>query len=172
MTKPKYRLVEYLESLRDRKDASALAKLRRGLGKSKGTPEMYPYVVRFIEEAPWAEEQAFLIASLFALYPDSAPEGRSMGDVFAGIQRSQSSDSIEKRFVRLLETEMDDIGHHLRQAVSLAKSKQVTVDYHQLMHDLKYWGHDDRFIQLRWAKDFWASRRDETTDNPQEGDDK
>lgn len=170
MIRKTHRLVEYLESLRDKKDTAALAKLRRGLGKPKGIPEMYPFVVRFIENDWKDEERAFLVASLFALHPDPAPEGRSMGDVFAGIQRVQKTDSIEKRFVRLLEADIDDIGQHLRQAISLAKSKQIAVDYHSLMHDLKYWGHDKRFVQLRWAKDFWGKKTDEDSNSIQKGD--
>lgn len=171
MSRKTHRLVENLEALRDSKDTAALAKLRRGLGKPNGTPEMYPYVVRFIENDRKAEERAFLVASLFALHPTPAPEGRTMGHVFAGIRRIQNTDSIEKRFVRLLEADIEDVGHHLRQAVSLAKSKQIAVNYHNLMHDLKYWDHDERFVQLRWAKDFWGSN-DENSDNLQGGDDK
>ena len=147
--------------LRDKKDTAALAKLRRGLGKSKGKPEMYPYVVKFIEDGWKADERAFLVASLFAFHPDPAPESVSMGHVFAGIQRVQQTDSIEKRFVRLLEADLEDLGHHLRQAIALAKSKQVTVNYHNLIHDLKYWDHDERFVQLAWARDFWGPNSDE-----------
>ena len=171
MTKKKHRMVEYLETLRDRKDTAALAKLRRGLGKAKGTPEMYPFVVKFIENDWKAEERAFLVASLFALHPEPAPEGRSMGNVFAGIHRVQNTESIEKRFVRLLEADIEDVGHHLRQAVTLAKSKHIAVDYHSLIHDLKYWNHDEQFVQLRWARDFWGTNRDENGDNTLKGDD-
>jgi len=172
MSRKTNRLVEYLERLRDKKDTAALAKLRRGLGKTKGTPEMYPYVVRFIEDEWKADERAFLVASLFALHPDPAPEDFSMGHVFSRIQRVQQTDSIEKRFVRLLEADIEDVGHHLRQAVTLAKSKQIAVDYHKLIRDLKYWDHDERFVQMAWARDFWGKSNDGTSDNTQEGDDK
>ena len=170
MSKKKHRMVEYLESLRDRKDTAALAKLRRGLGKPKGTPEMYPFVVRLSRMTGRLRKEPFSRLA-FALHPEPAPEGRSMGNVFAGILRVQNTESIEKRFVRLLEADIDDVGHHLRQAINLAKSKQIAVDYHSLIYDVKYWNHDEQFVQLRWAKDFWGTNRNEDGDNTLKGGD-
>ena len=149
-------LVVWLEKLRDREDRAALAKLRRGLGKRMGTPEMYPYVVPFLPKERRNEDLYFLVASLFALHPDAAPRGRGMGEVFRKIGGGDASESIEKRFVHLLSAHREDVADTLRQAVSLAKSKDVAVDYHQLMADLLRWDHPDRYVQLRWAKDYWG----------------
>jgi CRISPR system Cascade subunit CasB len=144
-----------LERLRDAKDRAALAHLRRGLGKKMGTPEMLPYVVPYLPDAVRDHERYFLIAALFAMHPDKAPPDFSLGSAFRRMWKG--SDSIEKRFTNLLSTEAEDIGNHLRHAVSLAKSRNVPIDYHQLLYDLKNWDHPDRFVQLRWAKDFWGT---------------
>ncbi len=165
----KYRdepFVSALERLREKDDRAALAKLRRGLGKRMGTPEMYPYVVPFLSEDRRDQERLFLIASLFAMHPEAGPRGRSMGGVFRAIQQQGGSESIEKRFVSLLSTDSEDLGKSLRHAVSLAKSKGGAIDYHRLLNDLRYWDHRDRFVQLQWARDYWSY---EKQDDPQEG---
>jgi CRISPR system Cascade subunit CasB len=151
-----YPLVTYLENLRDRDDRAAMAKLRRGLGKRMGTPDMYPYVVRFLPEAQWMQEIYFLIAALFSLHPEPAPWTRSLGAVFRAVQGLEPTDSIEKRFVRLLEADSEDVGFHLKQAISLAKAKGIAISFHRLMFDLLNWNHEGQFVQLTWAKDYWT----------------
>jgi len=155
-----YPLVTFLEKLRKREDRAALAKLRRGLGKRMGTPEMYPYVVGFLPEARAKQEIYFLIAALFASHPEPANWADSMGVVFKKIQGQEPTDSIEKRFLRLLEADREDVGFHLKQAVSLAKAKGVSVNFHRLMFDLLNWNNEDRFVQLAWAKDYWIRNKD------------
>ena len=148
--------VKSLEKLYHDRDRAALARLRRGLGRKEGTPEMCRYVARFLPEDAKQSviERYFLIASLFALHPEPAARGVSMGKVFRAMV--EKSPSVEKRFEHLLSVDADDLRGHLRQAVSLAKSKGVHVDFHQLFYDVKNWNHSERFIQLQWARDFWG----------------
>jgi len=153
--KREYAFISYLEKLRDAKDRAALARLRRGLGKKMGTPEMFPYVVPFLPKGRQQQERYFLIAALFAMHPEPAPAGVTMGSVFNRMWGGQKS--MERRFANLLSADSEDIGDNLRRAVSLAKSKGQSVDYHQLLYDLSYWDHPDRFIQLAWARDFWRN---------------
>lgn len=154
MKQEEHPFISRLEQLRESDDRGALAKLRRGVGKRMGSPEMYPYVVPFLPDSAQDRELYFLVASLFAMHPNAASRGKSMGKVFQ--EMKDDSESIEKRFVNLLSADSEDIGGHLRHAVSLAKSKGVAVDYHRLLYDLRYWTHPDRFVQLQWAKDFWV----------------
>lgn len=157
-------LVTRLERLRDAKDRAAMAKLRRGLGKRGGTPEMYPYIIPYLTGDDNRDtERYFLVASLFAMHPAPAPRGLSMGKVFRAM--GEGSASIEKRFTNLLAADADDIAGHLRQTVSLAKNKGVAVDYHQLLYDLGRWNFRDRRVQLNWARDFWGYEKNTETDN-------
>jgi CRISPR system Cascade subunit CasB len=156
-----HKFITYLESLRDQDSPSnraAMAQIRRGLGKRLGTPEMYPYVVPWLPlEAPRREqERYFLIASLFAWHPEPATLGQSLGKAFRSMVDKEKSESIEKRFVHLLAADSEDINGRLRQAVSLVRSHHQAIDYHQLFYDIKYWDHQDRFVQLKWARDFWG----------------
>ena len=152
--------VKSLEKLYHDKDRAALAKLRRGLGKKEGTPEMCRYVARYLPDdaKQYVIERYFLIASLFALHPEPAARGVSMGKVFRAM--AENSPSVEKRFEHLLSVNADDLGSHLRQAVSLAKSKGVHVDFHQLFDDLGKWHYSNRRVQLRWARDFWGYKKE------------
>ena len=152
-----FAFVKRLESLREGNDRAALAKLRRGLGKKMGTPEMYPYVIPFLPSNEWQHQTYFLIASLFALHPEPSPRGWTMGTVFRRIDEGSNSESVKKRFFHLLSADGEDVGEYLRHAISLAKSKNVGVDYHQLLYDLSFWDHPDRFVQIRWAKDYWGA---------------
>jgi len=155
--------VAYLEGLADREDRGALAELRRGVGKTPGTE-----VRTFRYVAPWADGQwplvernLYLVASLFALHPASATEG-NLGDTFRRIAAGSDSESIEKRFVALLNCDADDLPNHLRHAVSLAKSKEAPVNWRQLLADLRAFDHPDRYVQRQWAGAFWHR---EQTDN-------
>ena len=157
--------VKSLEKLYHDRDRAALAKLRRGLGKKEGTPEMCRYVARFLPDdaKQYVIERYFLIASLFALHPEPAARGVSLGKAFRAM--AENSPSVEKRFEHLLSVDAEDLSGHLRQAVSLAKSKGVRVDFHQLFDDLGKWNYSDRRVQLRWARDFWGYEKEPTENN-------
>jgi CRISPR system Cascade subunit CasB len=172
MKKPiEYPFIASLEKLRDEKDRASLAKLRRGLGKKMGTPEMYPYVVPYLPNFPKEQAHYFLVASLFAIHPVESPKGISMGKVFKRIwEENDRSDSLEKRFTNLLAADAEDIGGPLRHIVSLSKSRNVPIDYHRLLYDLKNWEHHDRFVQLNWARDFWRTEKQEDTDKQKKGE--
>jgi CRISPR system Cascade subunit CasB len=77
---------------------------------------------------------------------------------------------VERRFVALLNCHQDDLDHHLRQAVSLLKSKDAPVDWAELLKDIQRWDNDDRLVQRRWARAFWGGRqRDAAGESPLTG---
>ena len=154
--------VVYLEKLAEKEDRAALAALRRSLGKSPGeAADAHRYVLPF-SPAIWEEPAYYLVAGLFALHPANwrKEEGdnrqTNFGASFAWLQSQVDSDSIEKRFVALLDCHEDDLAEHLRHAVSLLRSKEVPVDWVQLLRDLRNWNHEDRFVQRNWARAFWG----------------
>jgi CRISPR system Cascade subunit CasB len=153
--------VKHLESLKE--DRGALAALRRGLGNPPGqAPEMFPYVIPYLpaETERWREEAYFMIASLYALHPSSIQKG-NLGGHFASLRGSNISDqSLERRFTALLSAHRDDLSFYLRQAISYLRSKEQPVNWHQLLRDVMSWGHPDRYVQMRWARSFWAVKRE------------
>ena len=158
---PQNAFVAYLLGLAQRENRGALAALRRGLGKPPGTAhEMHPYVAPWLSSGMhrWEEDAHYTVAALFGSHPEHAAIG-NMGATFRRITSQTESESIEKRFIALLSCHGDDLPQQLRQAVSLARSKDVPVDYSQLLRDIRYWGHPDRFVQREWARAFWAGTR-------------
>ena len=153
------RFISYLESKAE--DRAALAALRRGLGQKPGdAPGMFPYVVRFVQD--WNEADIYMIASLFALHPSSTKFG-NMGDHLRAVAREIGDDaSTERRFAQLLRMRRDTLEPRLRQHISILKSKDIPVHWHQLFRDLRHWGHPKRFVQRHWAGAFWGYKSSES----------
>ena len=164
MTSP-HPFVIYLESLRE--DRGALAALRRGLGQPPGTvADMYRYIVPWLPVQPNRQRETayYTLAALFAYHPTPGGTG-NMGDHFARARDPKGDDTaIERRFTALLAAHSDDLDFYLRQAISFLRSREVPVNWHQLLADALSWGHPDRYIQRRWARAFWGrtARESET----------
>jgi CRISPR system Cascade subunit CasB len=84
-----------------------------------------------------------------------------MGTAFATVKGP--SESLEKRFVALLNCHRDDLPNHLRQAVSLLKSEDVSINWRRLLKDILSWDHETRFVQQQWAREFWQSKAQATS---------
>lgn len=169
------RFVSALEDLIEKNDRAALAALRRGLGKQPGTAmEMHRYVVPHLHGVQHQNDEKpyYLVAALIGLYPaeswrsNAGRQDTSLGASLA-LLKAESGDSLERRFVALLNAHADDLPEHLRQAISLLKSKDKPVDWLQLLKDIKRWDAEDNRVQRRWAKGFWGQDRNEdgTTDS-------
>ncbi|WP_025745509.1 type I-E CRISPR-associated protein Cse2/CasB [Kallotenue papyrolyticum] len=169
------RFIGYLQDLVAQKNRAALAALRRGLGRPPGhAPEMYPYVMPFLAESTRPREEAayFLTATLFALWHQGRqdqPPARHLSDLGASLaalralqahergQSPEAGDSLERRFVALLSSEWNDLPYQLRQLVSLLRTREVPIDWQQLLRDLQDWDHPNRRVQRCWARSFWRA---------------
>ena len=150
--------IAYLETLRN--DRAALAALRRGLGHPPGTvASMYPYVVPWLPRHGHPRHVAayYTVAALFAYHPKDGGEG-NMGDHLARTRRRGEEDlAVERRFTALLAAHVDDLGFYLRQAIGFLRSKEVPVNWGQLLADILAWNHPHRRVQQQWARSFWGS---------------
>lgn len=154
----------------ERKNVAALAALRRGLGKEPGTaPEMYPYVVPFLPDGsrPRQEMAYYLVASLFAWHQKdwSGADAPGLGGSLARLRLKQAEDrnmsvelgdSVERRFVALLNTGRNDLSDHLRQMIGLLRSSDIPVNWLRLLQDIQGWESPSRRVQRRWASEFWG----------------
>lgn len=149
--------IRYLQNLAEGQNRGALASLRRGLGQPPGAAaEMYRYVEPFLGvDARYKEDAYYLVAALFALHPESADFG-DMGSHMAAARSEGGGDALERRFTALLAAHPDDLPDYLRQAVSFLKSKDVPINWNQLLRDLQGWGREDRYVQKKWARSFWS----------------
>jgi CRISPR system Cascade subunit CasB len=166
-----WRFIEALVELYEQEGRAALAALRRGLGRPPGeTIEMHPYVAPFTQRLSRKQEDAYyLIAALFGLYPGeswTSSKGRlytNLGASFRWFANDSNSESVERRFVALLNAHTEDLSEHLRQTISLLKSQDIPVDWRQLLHDVINWDDDDRFVQRNWSKAFWGAGEHESS---------
>ena len=157
------RFISALQHLVTNDDRAALAALRRGLGQRPGeTMELYPYVVPYTQGLQYTSDENayYIIASLVGLYPTPGwqrSDGKQLTNLGASLAllKDDSGDSLERRFVALLNAHADYLPEHLRQAVSLLKSKDKPVNWLRLLRDLKQWDREDRRVQRLWAKGFW-----------------
>jgi CRISPR system Cascade subunit CasB len=130
-----------------------LARLRRGLGK--------PLAVTLIRGGglyngvpEYALEAAVLVSGLFAEHQQ--PHGRgSIGLAFRKLRQESSSESIEKRFAHLADSNSEDLPDRLRHVVKLLAAKDIPVDWARLLRDILTWDVAERPIQRQWALDFW-----------------
>jgi CRISPR system Cascade subunit CasB len=166
-------------------DRGALAQIRRTLGKKPDQAiAAFPYVVRWTEglNNDWHEECYYLVAALYATryqalgrslhhQKDLKNYQRNLGASFLELDKEQRKESqtdersrsLERRFTNLLMSRKEDLPERLRHAISLLASKEIPIDWLQLLLDLLSW--DQRQIayasrpqqsaQRRWAKAFW-----------------
>jgi CRISPR system Cascade subunit CasB len=165
------------QRVRDRRFIAALEQLvprseegseRRG---DRKTPEAnvraFATVYRALggAELPlWEEEPYFVVAPLFASYPEGSwrqaegarREARDLGASFARLRDRSESESIEKRFQALLDSDAEDLPVHLRHAVSLLRAHDVPIAWDLLLDDLRRWDATDRRVQRKWARSYWG----------------
>jgi CRISPR system Cascade subunit CasB len=166
------RFIDRLQKLAEGQERGALASLRRGLGQPPGTvADMYRYVEPFLGEqgsgARFKESAFYLVAALFALHPKSTDEG-NIGTHLAKTRTDSGADALERRFTALLAAHPDDLPEYLRQSISFLKSKDVPVNWNQLLWDLQNWEkrEDPKYsVQKKWARSFWGGRQSAESNN-------
>jgi len=152
------RFVEWLEGLKEQKAwTAARAALRRSLAFNPGTyPPAMPYVEPFVKEEGWGREAHYLVAALYALKDGTHQEGRTLARALR--EKAQTSESVERRFLALLDADRDQIAFRLRQAVGLSEGG---LDFAQLLNDLLRWFAPERRVQTRWATEFYGAASEE-----------
>ncbi len=144
----------------NRREAGTLAKLRRGLTEHSGERDVWVYG-HLGGASPQQEEPAALVASLFALWHQGGRGGAqrppgSFGASYGRLRAVSGSESVEKRFAILIDSHPDDLPARLRHSVTLLRSKDIPINWKELLRDLLWWGAAKRPVQRRWARDFWT----------------
>lgn len=163
------RFAEWLKKLIKEDDRATLASLRRGLG----TDDM-SWMLRYLPAGLGTEREEGAmcqVAALFAHHPESWPDERSEGEstnigaslaMMVSEERRQTGEtpaSVEARFEAILQSHSDDLFQHLRRIIGLLKSREIPVDWAQLLHDIRRWGWETRQVQWEWARAFWRAEK-------------
>ena len=150
--------IQRLKELHEQDNRGALSALRRALsGRPAEQLEVFRYIGWRLPPHPQAQDDYILIAAMFAYHPMSCDKG-NMGAHFASLRAADEAKTkaLERRFTVLLKAHPDELAYHLRTVISLLKSKDVPIYWTQLLYDVRYWGHHDRFVQREWATAFWS----------------
>jgi CRISPR system Cascade subunit CasB len=175
--------ITFLEKMTPEK--AAMANLRRGLGKPAGTVyEMDRYVLPFLSKSTGNKREAayYTIASLFAFWHQGKDKPESAnGNLGSSLKqlvniesknnnREDTEKRIEKYLMAILNANNEDLPDHLRRIVSLLKSKDIPLNWAQLLYDIQHWETDDRWIQHQWAKNFWEYTKQTNNEQSLEGE--
>ncbi len=173
-------LIEYLKQLaatqRERPESRAvLASLRASLREERSYDALrvvMPFVKRGSARQTVDEDEAAMIAALFATHPEDGPQTLAsalrMQALKANGREVDPTSSVALRFRALLDATREDLPVHLRHAVSLMASKRASIDWSDLRRSIRDWGHPEDFVRRRWARDFWAPVPAEDPTNPDE----
>ncbi|BCB82959.1 type I-E CRISPR-associated protein Cse2/CasB [Phytohabitans suffuscus] len=164
---------------------SALARLRRGIGRTPGFDYTLERYLRVPEdllgyqpadyEATDAEQAVHDAVTLYALHQQSRRErmhadGRGLGQALAElVRRSGGPDGVRRRFAALgtASTYIESI-YHLRSLITMLREHQIPLDYGLLADDLKTLrGPTGRpQVQAIWGREFFRSRPSTDVDAP------
>lgn len=163
------RFVQHLIELNGKKDRGPMAMLRHSLAFEPGQymkalPLVEPFVAKDWHAQDSRRLALYAVAGLYAKHPKHQ-EGKSLSAAFGEFQRDRRnegrSNSLERRFIALLEADESAVIDHLRQVIALLASTDAGLDYHQLLRDLTIWMNPaasnlDK-IKQRWARDFYVA---------------
>lgn len=96
----------------------------------------------------------FLAASLYPM-ADAGDPG-NLGASLRKVHNSKNAKGLDWRMEVLLDADEAQLPHRLRQAIHLLQSNRIRVNWLQLLEDLLYWTHPNRFVQRRWAQSYFA----------------
>jgi CRISPR type I-E-associated protein CasB/Cse2 len=159
-----------------KQDNGRLAMLRRNAGNSlaeaRGVAWFYGLLGRFPDRRN--EEAFFLIATLFAADKGAIDRANRphRGDFGATLRalRNKSAKSpsdpspLDRRFNTLLDADFDpanggELAFRLRQMtkrIIAEKDLSVSIDWPQLLLDVKFWSNEKKTTQKNWARSYYA----------------
>lgn len=166
-----------------------LAQLKRNIGEplpGRGVTWFYGLLLQGerVGQRSRNDEIYFLVATLYDFNRLQTPrKDRRWGTLGRSMRLAadaSGSNSIKRRFQILLDADFDrresiatsELGFRLRQTVQWLAGQGVGFDPAQLLYDLFYWSHLNRFVQKKWARDFFVAPAEvraftpETTQDP------
>ena len=138
---------------------AALARLRRSFDRTGIAYTALSDVGRLLpDDVKNHDLDAYLLtAGLFALHLQNGKAG-TLGESLRTLRRQQSvgQESLDRRFTAVLNSDAEDLPYRLRQVMHMLKQHNVPVNYFQLLRDLKAWNAESRYVQRKWATDYWT----------------
>jgi CRISPR system Cascade subunit CasB len=159
------RQTNFLESLHSKikNDNGAKAALKRALSdEERHIRNTYSIILPHIPDIKEYQQKTWIfVACLSVYYPQvlDREDHKNFGYSCRGLAQATNSEGTERRFRALLDTTAEDLQSPLTSLVRQIKSKDIRLDYPQLLSDLCRWDYSDQYIQVqdRWARTFWGA---------------
>jgi CRISPR system Cascade subunit CasB len=182
----------FLETVRGWQETHTgrLAVLRRNAGETLAQSRGVSWLYGYLPQNDFIASAYFLGAALYA-FDRPALDGKStavkgsFGATMHRLWQAKSPSDTEKdkpdsstarRFGILLDADYDirdggELPFRLRQTVRLVLSQaksagQCWINWPQLIQDLQHWNHPDKYVQKKWAKEFYAPQVTDDTTQP------
>ena len=161
--------IAHLERLKQQENRGALAALRRSLIDPGSDFSAFPIIGPFLpsDVKPWEMERLVVVSGLYAMHQEHESSGKSLGASLRRLRSAitdQDHHSLDLVFSALLNADEEDLAIRLRHAVARLASKDILVDYAQLLRDVRAWSSSRRRVQRRWAHDYWVGSIDREAD--------
>jgi CRISPR system Cascade subunit CasB len=159
------RQTNFLESLHSKikNDNGAKAVLKRALSdEERHIRNTYSIILPHIPDIKEYQQKTWIfVACLSVYYPQvlDREDHKNFGYSCWGLAQATNSEGTERRFRALLDTTTEDLQSPLTSLVRQIKSKDIRLDYPQLLSDLCRWDYPDQYVQIqdRWARTFWGA---------------
>lgn len=115
------------------------------------------------------EDSYFLVATLYPFEKqpkksksetaEPPPTLPNFADVLGQVARSneKSRDGLDRRFERLLDADSQQLPFYLRREIQFLTTVGKKLDWAQLLYDVLHWQSPDRYIQRRWAREYFTA---------------
>lgn len=122
-----------------------------------------------VPHTAWTIDLVERVTTLFVLNPVSTNSGDSLGRTLRTLAHRPgvSPDALERRFTALLAAGPDTLDTQLARLLTRLHAAGVPVDYAQLTVHLQSVGHPSRWVERRWADDYWGPPRDHEDETAQ-----
>jgi len=154
--------INSLVKLKEKDDRKRLSELRRGL--SQGTRSAAYGAVAFI--GGQLDLVHITIAGLFATHPIGSSDP-NLGSTWRKLRLQaygilpaldEKHTTFEHRFNRVIACKTsEELCDFLRPIITLAKAREVGINYTSLLTDIIYWENPNSNISLEWAREYWKS---------------
>jgi len=130
------------------------------------------------KESTWREELIFAALCMACLWRQQREDEntqtqtpKSFISCLSNMASGERSENLDNRLRELLDTayhETDFLSIKLYRLVRRLRAEGERPDFDELTRDLLRWNHPDKYIQLKWAREYFGRRTKETTDETDE----
>jgi CRISPR type I-E-associated protein CasB/Cse2 len=115
-----------------------------------------------LTESDERNEWHTLVAALFGYAHDDVDnaEGISLGAASRTLYDRRENESLERRFMGMLNSDAEYLPGYLRQTVSLLKAEKIGLDWKMLLADVCRWNALGQPVQKKWTRDYYRRRGD------------